>query len=1752
MKALDKERNRRYETANGFAADVERFLSDEPVEACPPTAAYRLRKFVRRNKASMIAATVTVLALIAVAIGSTIAAGRFRNLAQRNADLVVEKDAALTTATAAEATAREAQQDAEDARDQEKALREDAQQQRERAEANFALARSAVDEFLNEVTRNELLTVPGLQPLRQQLLSQAMEFYGNFTQDKANASELLVELAAAHFRIARIRNELGQNDEAWASNDRSIELYEQLREAGNNSIDLKLGLAKAYFWARRYDDNVALCEEILETDPLHADTRSTLARTFDTLSSVNKDDVGDAAALAYHRQALALREALVQEFPDNADYLAALGGTLINLGVLLDRQGKPREALALFERGNQYIAEAYGKSPQTILWGRWLCIGLRNVANLQKSFGEQDAALKSFQRAVDVRRRLAFENPAVPSLKGELHKAWVDLGKYQRDLKLAQQANRSYRAARDVLENIPRETPNELIQLAMAYGKVATRWEGTVGEPNAEELAEQQRNADLAMETVTRAVKQGYRNVTGLRTWSSLAVIREREEFQQLVDRLEKEVEAEQLAASDPDSDDQKLTDRRQAADVLQDLIGNDPAEVRHKRTLAATLHSIGEIQTGLGQFEEAQQSLQEALEGYQSLLQQQPGDPQAALAVLEVQYSLGRWDWVQGIYAQAHDHWRAALDELRQLAEAHREDRELQQELSIQERRIYQHYARIGLFPVAREYVARVVEFERLWPTDTGDIASEGEISVVVLDSADEELARAYLQQFAESITSGDDTLVYEAMHLVRGIAATGFGELFSEDFIEQAHSLFDEKPNHGWIAVGKAMIDYHYGRYADAEVPLQRFRDGGSNQSSQIEYLKAAIAAKSGDTDRARQLWAEAEARYAQESQEALERGVSDDSQGVFADDWFHFAYAQVMRRTAIQAVDGESAGVDPWQHLIQARGYLLIGETELAEAELAAATAAAPNDLDVLLARVRLLETSKGVERIEAEWQTLLDVAGDDPLPWIHRGRWYAQQGEQEKADADFAHAASLTPGELNKFLEAGWWVAGPYPDDLDRCCPPELDTDPSQPVYAVGPTKGLSDEPIPWGAIPTGQNGNVDLPGRRGLGEDSSVYLLAYVYSPDERTALIRVGNANGVRVWWNGRLVLESDERLADWPRALRVPVALRQGRNRLLVRTRVDRALTVDLGDSPAGRFYTLTEQGRWQDAVDLSFASGRNLFLNELNNGQARPYTSTLWMASAVGDDHLVEREQRRLLNLALDLDAWSDQVHAALTLIVAQDLLTRQQAAEIMVTLEQQLPRWDSENAMRNYALRGLVLYAALLGDERVDDYLKQMLRSEKYGEHGAPIRAAIAWHRGDRSEAERELEAGLKFWEQTTHQWYRRVWNVAVLRHVERQLHGTTERTDALVATVAEAATRLTEDMDPPTSAYDHLVFTYRTISSEKTPAYPYLMRGRRLAELGRLAEAEADFDKAVELAPDSPEAVVARASFLADLGKLEQAATGFDEALSLVSVSQGRWRAPIDVEVARREEVFERLIARRPACVDLWASRVLVLISDGELDAAAAATHRAGPAVLSNYSILEMLAILRGDQDELRLLRSTHSYDDPLDETFGLGLAPTDEETTIRLLDASKRMLRRSDNRQSRFLAAVAQYRAGNMEAARTLESTVRTSGAWPIDGVAYPVLAMIHHRLGNSATARRWLDKSAFWLRIHAVGALRSDSGALGASNAVLPEWVLSATVYDREARALIASDEAIPTDDLTAAKAVSVHGGTEEPETPDP
>jgi serine/threonine protein kinase len=96
MKCLDKDRNRRYDSAGSLARDVERYLRQEPVQACPPTAMYRFRKFIRRNKVALLtgAGIATGLGLALLVVGAAL---RINTLMRRNYELQGYRPVYVTT-----------------------------------------------------------------------------------------------------------------------------------------------------------------------------------------------------------------------------------------------------------------------------------------------------------------------------------------------------------------------------------------------------------------------------------------------------------------------------------------------------------------------------------------------------------------------------------------------------------------------------------------------------------------------------------------------------------------------------------------------------------------------------------------------------------------------------------------------------------------------------------------------------------------------------------------------------------------------------------------------------------------------------------------------------------------------------------------------------------------------------------------------------------------------------------------------------------------------------------------------------------------------------------------------------------------------------------------------------------------------------------------------------------------------------------------------------------------------------------------------------------------------------------------------------------------------------------------------------------------------------------------------------------------------------------------------------------------------
>src|SRR5262249_20340062 len=147
MKALEKDRGRRYETAGAFAADVQRYLDDEPVQACPPSALYRLRKFARRNKAALAGAGLVLAAsLVGTPVGVWHAARANRARLQ--------------------------------------------------ADGNLKKAREAVDQLLTRVA-GDLANVPRAEKVRRALLQDALRFYEAFLRENLGEPALRYDVAQA-------------------------------------------------------------------------------------------------------------------------------------------------------------------------------------------------------------------------------------------------------------------------------------------------------------------------------------------------------------------------------------------------------------------------------------------------------------------------------------------------------------------------------------------------------------------------------------------------------------------------------------------------------------------------------------------------------------------------------------------------------------------------------------------------------------------------------------------------------------------------------------------------------------------------------------------------------------------------------------------------------------------------------------------------------------------------------------------------------------------------------------------------------------------------------------------------------------------------------------------------------------------------------------------------------------------------------------------------------------------------------------------------------------------------------------------------------------------------------------------------------------------------------------------------------------------------------------------------------------------
>jgi tetratricopeptide (TPR) repeat protein len=630
MKALEKDRNRRYETANGFARDIQRYLVDEPVEACPPNTAYKLRKFARKNKTLLRTVAAFVLLLAAGVVVSAWQAYRARQ----------------AEATAREAQAKEAERaDAEQAaRLEETAAKQREEAQRLRAEANFAKALAVVDDYLTKVSESQLLKVPGMQPLRHELLASALKFYDGFLKERAGDPSIRAELASAYYRVGRVQVDLGANEEGKKAIKQAVALLEQLVKENPKNLSCKADLIRSYsfasfHWEGNLTQAIALGKELVAADPANVGFRSDLAGAYHMLACRTAN--GSDEQLKAYREALRLHEALARECPDDPEIQEAMARTLNNLGVVLASQGRHAEARDLYLRTVEHHQIALGKTPWNVKYGNSLALSTNNVAWMQRKLGQNDEALRWYERDISIWKKLAEDNPAVPSFWEELWKAYLDIADFQRSLNHQTEAARWQLQARNTIERIPREGADNLYLLARARAKCAASIGWGKKELTSAEKSEQQHDADLAEDALHKAVSAGLKDVAKLNNNQDFAVLRERTDFKALVVKLAMSIGQTATALNANEVSSLMAVQKKQAA--------ADPDNRQLQADLAASQHALALIQFGQDKLDEAQKQFNQAVTLREALVKDEPKNGQylADLAASRGYLHLVRARWL-------------------------------------------------------------------------------------------------------------------------------------------------------------------------------------------------------------------------------------------------------------------------------------------------------------------------------------------------------------------------------------------------------------------------------------------------------------------------------------------------------------------------------------------------------------------------------------------------------------------------------------------------------------------------------------------------------------------------------------------------------------------------------------------------------------------------------------------------------------------------------------------------------------------------------------------------------------------------------------------------------------------------------------------------------------------------------------------------------------------------------------------------
>jgi eukaryotic-like serine/threonine-protein kinase len=411
MRALEKDRTRRYQTANALSADVRRHLNNEPVSAGPPSATYRAGKFVRRHRFGVAAATTLVLLLVAFASAMAVQVrrtARERDKAERLATFMVDL---FKVSDPSE------------------------------ARGNTITAREVLDKGAERISR-ELNAEPETKATLMVTIGNVYASLGLYTPAAALLEEALrirslvlgrkhPEVAASMCDLAWLLLQKGDYERAESLSREALALRRRL--LGDDHLDVARSLTNLggiLFRKGDYSGAESLYREALAIQrKLLGDEDRNVAVTLGNLGAVLQTKGDFAGAEPLYRESLEIRRRLLgNEHPEVASTLNNLAAVLHEKGDYTSAEPLYREALDTNRRllGNQH--------PR-------LAVNLANLAELLQDEGNYAGAEPLYREALDIRQRaLGAAHVGVATVRGRLAGLLADFARAEEAEPLAREA----------------------------------------------------------------------------------------------------------------------------------------------------------------------------------------------------------------------------------------------------------------------------------------------------------------------------------------------------------------------------------------------------------------------------------------------------------------------------------------------------------------------------------------------------------------------------------------------------------------------------------------------------------------------------------------------------------------------------------------------------------------------------------------------------------------------------------------------------------------------------------------------------------------------------------------------------------------------------------------------------------------------------------------------------------------------------------------------------------------------------------------------------------------------------------------------------------------------------------------------------------------------------------------------------------------------------------------------------------------